>query len=124
MLLARLHHYAIEQPGGARDIVAPLGRRGAEAGSRFAKQHQRLGWRSHRQRIGPLIQELATKLAQQHRVGRASLLGVILEARPLEILHRVELAVVWIDLAKLLGDREAKCGQPAAPLPEAAERPA
>ena len=43
VFLTRLHHHAIEHRRGARDIFTPLKCRGAEAGGRAAKQHQRRG---------------------------------------------------------------------------------
>src|SRR5688572_28566415 len=65
--------------------------------------------------------QLTPEEPQQHFIGCAGVLGVILEARSLEVLGQVLLAVGRIDLDHRLGERQAKQRQA---LVEAGSRPA
>ena len=68
-----------------------------------------------------LAQQPVAQQAEQHVVGRALVLGVVLVARPLEVLHRVRLAVVRVDLDDFLRDRQASDEEPTVRLPVAEE---
>ena len=60
---------------------------------------------------------LAAVQADSHVVGRPRILGVVLEARPLEVLDDVGLAVDRADLDELLAGGVAEDRQPAVLLP-------
>ena len=65
---------------------------------------------------------LAADQPEQHLGRRVGELRVQLEARPLEVLHRVGLAVGLADLGELVADRVAVLRQPAGALPVGPER--
>src|SRR5262249_17023751 len=61
---------------------------------------------------------------EQHLVGRAGILGMILEALALEVLYGVALWAIRRFLNEFLGEREAECRQPPITPPVVAERAA
>ena len=67
------------------------------------------------------LQGLPAEQAELDLVGRAGVLRVVLEAGALEVLDGVGPAVGGVDLAELLGQRQAEEGQPAVGLPVGAE---
>ena len=64
----------------------------------------------------------APKQAKQHFVGRASVFGVVLETRALEVLHGVFLPGIGARGLEWLGDRQAHERQAAKLLPARQER--
>lgn len=54
-----------------------------------------------------LCQALHAEPSKQDLVGSAAVFGVILESGTLEVLHRVDLAGVWIALLELFADGES-----------------
>src|SRR5690606_15701977 len=77
-----------------------------------------VGWDVLRiRRAVALVQRPGADAAEQHVEPRRELAGVPLEARPLEVLHRVELAGIGVPLDELLADRIAVDRQPSERLP-------
>jgi hypothetical protein len=68
----------------------------------------------------PTAKHVPPKLAQEHIKWRA-VLGVMLEARPLEILHHIRLPILK-RLGEFFAEWVAKLRQPAIPLPVTQER--
>src|SRR5579859_1430037 len=105
-------------PGSLREESVAGGAGGGEIGSPAGLRTR--GGRGRAQLPGLE----GAELAEQHRIRRAGVLRVVLEDRPLEILHGVGLAVQRAHLGELVGDGVALLGQPTVALPVGAEHPA